>query len=580
MGAMPFAVGGVASVSAFAGVVALQLISAAYADPDHPILHEYVPALDDDDAQDLVLGADAEPEAIVYEGEMIPAPAGGRLRDDERAMVALPDDGGPGRDQPGRRSPTFRPDRITSLEEALEYFAVFSPSIAPFKRVTALDAVVRDAGGVPVLGVAYPNRVAPVPVVNATAPSEDGLPRDRFWGSVVLDFSGGARVPLPSVAPDSRILTLRTEPEVELRIEKDAADNFFAITSSRARAVRLTFLTDAPREYFNARRIPDVPVNALADEVFPLDDATRAEALSFARRLGVGPSDDLPTALARLTEHFRSFVESDEPPPDTGNIFRDLAEAKQGVCRHRAYAFVITAHALGLPARFVMNEAHAWVEVKLIGLGWMRIDLGGAANGLSARGGQDRPVYRPHASDPLPQPWVYRQSYSQLSGPQVDGLREGEGEAFAEATREGTALSDEGTASGGEEEELGDEGAYTSRETGGRGEETAQSSTSEGPRNGRPLLLTVDTQHYEVFRGRPLTVSGRALDPDGRGVSGLRIEVAIRSVREQLLGVTVTGRDGGYRASVGIPPDLAVGEYRLDVRSPGNAQFFPARAHR
>jgi transglutaminase-like putative cysteine protease len=40
----------------------------------------------------------------------------------------------------------------------------------------------------------------------------------------------------------------------------------------------------------------------------------------------------------------------------------DLARGKRGVCRHRAYAFVIVAQALGIPARFVQNEAHAWVE--------------------------------------------------------------------------------------------------------------------------------------------------------------------------------------------------------------------------
>ena len=35
----------------------------------------------------------------------------------------------------------------------------------------------------------------------------------------------------------------------------------------------------------------------------------------------------------------------------------DLALSKKGVCRHRAYAFTITAQGLGIPARMVMNEA-------------------------------------------------------------------------------------------------------------------------------------------------------------------------------------------------------------------------------
>jgi len=539
------------------------LVTDARADEDH-VLHEFVPEVDGDEEAGMVLGRDAAPEAILYEGEMLSAPRGGALRSNERAMVAPEDPTGTGRDAPGRRSPTFRPDRITSLEGSLGYFTVFSPSIAPFKRVSALDAVVRSDTGVPVLGVARPSEITPVPVEGAIAQPPDDRRRDRFWGSVVLDFSAGDRVPFPSVSPESRILTLRTEPQVDLRIEKDAADNFFAVAPARVGSVRVTFLTDAPREYFNARAIPEVPVDALAEEVFPLDAATEAEALRFARRLGLSRDSDLRAALEGLTEHFRSFVESDEPPPDTGNIFRDLAEAQRGVCRHRAYAFVITAQALGLPARFVMNEAHAWVEVKLMDVGWMRVDLGGAANALENHGGSDRPVYRPREADPLPQPEAYRQSYSQLSGSQVDGLREGEGEAFAEATRYGSQGA-AGQGVGPAEEGAGEDGG-------------GLFSAPEPESRGRPLRLTVDTSEYEVFRGRSLSVSGRALDPDGQGIEGLRVEVVLRGARERLLGVTVTGPSGAYRTTVGVAPDLDVGEYRLLVRSPGNDDFFPARA--
>lgn len=548
-------------------VVALALVALVpdvRADEDR-VLHEYVPDVDDADEAGLVLGRDAAPEAILYEGELLTAPRGGALRSDERAMVAPPDASGTGRDAPGRRSPTFRPDRITSLEGSLGYFTVFSPSIAPFKRVSALDAVVRSDSGVPVLGVAHPEEITPVPVVGAIGPPADGRPRDRFWGSVVLDFTAGDRVPFPSVSPESRMLTLQTEPPTDLRIEKDAADNFFAVAPARVGPVRVTFLTDAPREYFNARAIPEVPVDALAEEVFALDAVTEAEALRFARQLGISRQSDLADALEALTEHFRSFVESEEPPPDTGNIFRDLAQAQRGVCRHRAYAFVITAQALGLPARFVMNEAHAWVEVKLIGLGWMRIDLGGAANALQNHGGGDRPVYRPREADPLPQPEAYRQSYSQLSGDRVDGFREGEAEAFAEASRYGSE--------GIEGQGVGPDAEGVAEAEGG-----GLFSAPVDERRGRPLRLTVDTRELEVFRGRSLSVSGRALDPDGQGVEGLRVEVLLRGARERLLGVTVTGSGGTYRTTVGVAQDLEVGEYRLVVRTPGNDDFFPARA--
>ena len=140
------------------------------------------------------------PTAIVYDGEVIPAPEGGPLRPGEQPMVAHPGDG-LSSESPGRRSPSFRPDRITDLEGTLGYYTVFTPSIAPFKRVSALDAVGPSADGVPVLGVAHPEVTQPVPVEGAVAPAPDGRARDRFWGSVVLDFTSGQRVPFPSVSP-------------------------------------------------------------------------------------------------------------------------------------------------------------------------------------------------------------------------------------------------------------------------------------------------------------------------------------------------------------------------------------------
>src|SRR5262249_54763584 len=73
---------------------------------------------------------------------------------------------------------------------------------------------------------------------------------------------------------------------------------------------------------------------------------------------------------------------SDDPPKSAGlDLYRDLAVSQKGVCRHRAYAFVLTALSIGLPARFVRNEAHAWVEV-FDAYRWHRIDLGGAASDI------------------------------------------------------------------------------------------------------------------------------------------------------------------------------------------------------
>ncbi len=389
---------------------------------DDRVLHEFVPSPSEDEGTLLVAQEGAEPAAIVVRGEVVPPPEAGALSADERPMRAQPGDGAR-EEQPGRRSSSFRPDRITDLESTLHYFEVFSPAIAPYKRVTALDVVTLSQDGVtPVLGIARPQPRVAVPVEGASAPAPDARPRDKFWGTVVLEFDGGTTLPLPSVAPDSRVLTLRSEPEALLRVERDSADNFYVVAAAPIRGeVRLTFLMDAPRGYFSMP-LSRQPVDARAAEVFPLPAGVQRRAVLFAAEHGLRRGMPFAEAVGGLVAHFRAFEESATPPADSGDIFLDLARGMKGVCRHRAYAFVIVAHALGIPARFVQNEAHAWVEVKQPdAAGWLRIDLGGAADGLEAHGARDAPVYRPQTPDLLPRPEAFERSYSQQRS--APGLR-------------------------------------------------------------------------------------------------------------------------------------------------------------
>jgi len=540
-----------------AAIPFLVLLCGVAAHAQGPVLHEYVPDVSEDEAAVLITPGQSEPAGIVYDGEVLPVPDDGALGPDERPLVATPATD-QSRDYPGRRSPTFRPDRLTDLESTLGYFAVFTPTIAPFKRMSALDTVTvaPEDGRTPVL-VVGDTTTRPVPIVGATAPSPDDRPRDRFWGSVVLDFSAGRVVPLPSVSPESRILTLRTEPLTGISIQKDRADNYFAVAVGPVarNQVRLIFLTDAPRSYFNTP-IPEVASDSLASEVAPLPQSVQRSAETFAAELGLRRGESLPKALSILTSHFRSFEESRDPPADSGDIYLDLARGMKGVCRHRAYAFMITALGLGIPTRFVMNEAHSWVEVLMPSVGWMRIDLGGAAQGLEAHNAQDRPVYRPVLPDPLPRPEPYLRSYSQLRS-DVNGLRTSPG-------------ADPGSARPGPP----GPGAASFEDGPPRGPGPSPRPDRPGASEARlPLLLTLDRSRQEVFRGRALSVSGLAATDSGAGVAGLRIEVVLRGERELLLGVTVSRENGVFAGSFGVPPDLPVGEYRLLVRTPGSRQY-------
>ncbi|MCU0673135.1 MAG: hypothetical protein MUE69_10130 [Myxococcota bacterium] len=583
-------------------LLVLLLATIAHADV---VLHEYIPNAGDAEL-DAVLGPGGEPAAIVYDDTILTAPEGGARRDDERAMSAMPGDG-EGREEEGRRSPTFRPDRVTSLEGTLGYFETFTPAIAPFKRVSALDAVVTMDGSTPVLGVSS-LRTSRLPVEGASSTPPDARERERFWGSVVLDFHAGAIVPLPSVSPESRILTLRTErlyssagassadgtsagDEVDLEIHRDDAGSYFAVAPPGVRSeVRVVFLTDAPKDYFRMAELPDVPSDTFADEVFALEPRVREDALLFARELGLSPGQSYRRTLPILVEHFRSFEESDEPPPSTGNIFLDLARGMKGVCRHRAYPFVITAQALGMPARFVQNEAHAWVEVKLPQgdvPGWLRIDLGGAAAGLDAHGAEDRPLHRPTGEDVLPRPAPYVRSYSQLAG-NVRGLRRDAPGANASNGTTGDPSTNASHPSASPNPDPSTPATPTPPTSPIPANEpsppstdplSALFSTPEPTRPvARPLRLTVEGREFEVLRGRRLELVGRALDPDDVGVAGLRVEVVARGTIERLLGVTVTREAGHWQASVGVPPELPVGDYTLVVRTPGSDRYFPATA--
>ena len=498
----------------------------------------------------------AQQAPVLSGGAAIEPPRGGPLRkDEERPMLAGQGEATTSH-QPGRRSPAFRPDRITELEGTLGYFEVFTPGITPFKRVSALDGVAL-ADGVPVLGVVDSAR-QPVPVEGLSALPPDARVRDRFWGSVVLDFAEGNVVPLPSVSPESRVLELSTEPPTKLSVERDGADNFFVVASSPStRQVRVTYVIDAPRDYFGTQ-LPGTPTDALASQVQPLPESVQRSALTFARELGIQRGMPVDVALRALVEHFRSFEESKQPPRDTGNIYLDLARGRRGVCRHRVYGFVITALALGIPSRFVQNEAHAWAELELPNTGWLRLDLGGAARGLEAHAAGNRPAYQPEQPDPWPRPRAYEESYSRAF------------EAAAEAAALEGKLQQGGQQRGAAESRLKPTLAQRASEP-----ELAVDDDR------KPLSLRITRYLPEVMRGGALELEGELRGEQGVPVTGLRVEISLSELaqpRAVLLGVAVSDGQGKFHGKFAVPPQLDPSDYALVVVTPGDATYRAARA--
>lgn len=557
------------------------------ASADSRVRHMYVDGLSDGDVAAIVLPSSGEPVGIVSAGEVLPPPTGGAQRDDEALLTAPPEGSG------GAAPSEVRPDRMTSTVTSTDYFESFTPAVAPYKRVASYDGVRLDADGTPVLIVS--NAASEAVVILGANPPSAG-PRDAFWGTVMLDFRRGPRVGIPSVAPDARILYARSEPPMDFVVESDSAGNFFVRTLEPAPGapgapgvVRFTFLTDAPRGYFG-RTPPAHRVDALAQSVPAVPASVRERGLRFAAELGVVPGMSVGRALDILVEHFRSFVEADTIPSASGDTYLDLARGKVGVCRHRAYAFVVTALALGIPANYVQNEAHAWVEVRLRD-GYLRIDLGGSARGVNAHGLQDRPRHEVSAPDPFPEPEVFVRDYLERGVAPEPETRASGHDGANEGGSSSEGASSPRTSSGQTANQPSSSPSSPSSPSSMTGDDSPEAlrppnaaAATDGP-TGAPTedadvriatALVLDSEAMRVYRGQMLNLAGRVVGASGEPVSGGRIEIRVEGTR--LLGVALSDENGRFSVALGIPPDLGVGRHPMNISFVGNREFRPARA--
>lgn len=107
------------------------------------------------------------------------------------------------------------------------------------------------------------------------------------------------------------------------------------------------------------------------------------------------------------------------PAGDTGDALTDFLQQRQGYCQQYASAMAVMLRAAGLPARVALgftggtrqsdgssvitsSDAHAWVELRFDGAGWVRFDPTPPSDG---RGGQQGfGVTEPATSSPQPSP--------------------------------------------------------------------------------------------------------------------------------------------------------------------------------
>ncbi len=533
-----------------AGAVPL-LLAVAFALPAHAagnLLHEYV---EPNPGEDLKLSAttlDGDlPAAIETPSGLTTAP------DPNRPPDPVPDYGGGTTDD----SPdsTYEADRDTRRPEVEAYDDPFSPSTVPFKRLRAYDTVDEQYH----LRVA--NRaLAPVAVGGTVGPEDE-----PFYADFTVQLAADQPVRIPTVGPDSRVLKLHVEPDDQVSLLRDGADNWFA-RSKKRQSVRMVMEVAIKRATFGSP-FANVGWEELARFVpsgVPASQDAAAERVFAA--IGVSRSQRPRAAVDRMVEYFRAFVPSEDPPRSEGDIYLDLALSKKGVCRHRAFAFLVTALHLGLPTRMVVNEAHAWVEVFDASL-WHRIDLGGAALDLEDDSDPDKPMHKPPA-DPFEWP---------------PGAQEQSGQDLAE--REHTASSQQGPGGQGAPDSTAPSpGTDPSNPATDPDPTAAQPAPTGPPAPPDPSVpessVVLDKTDREARRGKPTHVRGRVSSASGP-CTRLRLDVVMvasggtRSVR---VGSLSTDDDGQFDGAVVMPRDLAAGDYDLVVETPGDARCRASRS--
>lgn len=418
-------------------------------------------------------------------------------------------------------SARYELDGITTAPESVAYDDPFRPSTAPYKRLHVFDTL--EAGFE--LGVRDPT-LHPVQLGGQASDDED-----VFFAELDVQTVQDVPVRIVSVASGAHVLALHTNPPSQVSIVHDSAENWFVLADQTAR-LRLVLQVAAPRRAFGAP-FQVGNWNLLRDRAPPLPPDAKAPITEVLHRIGVDPTDAPTRALQKLVSYFRNFQESDVVPraQNAQELYRELSLAQRGICRHRSFAFVVTALGLGLPARLVVNEAHAWVEVD-DGVDFLRIDLGGAATRwLGEPISPDVPLHETHR-DPFPWPPGQR-SGSRLRNRARAPIQD----SFPSASSSTHALH------------------------------TPLAGSDDAP-NAPTIELSVPK--FDWVRGELLRVEGRVGIGQAPCSFG-RVDLAWRrrGATDHELGSVATDRDGRFRGQVNLPPELELGEGEIVARSIG-----------
>lgn len=305
------------------------------------------------------------------ENELDKLPEGGVLDPELGGISGFSD--GNYQSKPADPTDEFSPDRSSEGGDVVCDF-VFDPALGCMQRLISLDAIRPDYN----LYVKRPGLVE-LPVGSGVVPDTHSK---QFVGKFPVKLQPGAPTPIYSVAPTAVISHFEVRPAARLTFLKDGADTFY-VSGDTAGNFELEGLTTwAPPSYYTFRvpsgtTLSDIPANLRPEFPSNLRPAA-AQAVASLNLTGV---QNLASILNALKDYYSSFGEGEIPGPEQyADTFLAIHFGKNGCCRHRAFAFVVVAQSLGIPARFIANEAHAFVEVYVPGIGWEQLNLGGCGN--------------------------------------------------------------------------------------------------------------------------------------------------------------------------------------------------------
>lgn len=270
--------------------------------------------------------------------------------------------------------------------------AVFNPNLGAMKRLKAYDRLGADGSTLEVAD----KRLRP-------AAYDPFLRYEQvFEAGFQVQFRAGEPIPIFSPHPKAVVTTYRTTPALAggVTFLRDGADTLYALAGeSRTVALNLTFLSDPA--YYALDPPAGLRATQYAATARPVVPPAIAEdARVVLARAGAGDGTDLARTLDALVAYFRSFAEGEIPAPsEVESLYLALALGGYGCCRHRAFAFMVTAQSVGIPTRVVVNEAHAFVEVMYPDGSWHQANLGGCGT-YTSNNPNGYPDYFTRASDP------------------------------------------------------------------------------------------------------------------------------------------------------------------------------------